>query len=160
MASVDYAALSATAKKGFEPLPVGEYDVEVTNAEYKTASTGSPMYKIEFTIEAGPHKGRKLWRNLTLKVEKPNAVGAFFGQMRALGLNDEFFASSPEEATICAELIGNRARVTVKHREYNGQTQNDVDKIVSRAGSSTPSVPTTAAAAPSRQGPPDLPPGL
>jgi hypothetical protein len=143
MGTINYGALAAEASKGFAPIPIGPYDVEVTGAEFKVASTGKPMYKVEFTIANGPNKGRKVWTNLVMTLDNPNAMGAFFGKMRALGLGTEFFAALPAEnaeGVVCQTLIGRPAIVTVKHRDYNGQAQNDVDKISARVAV-TPTAP-------------------
>jgi hypothetical protein len=166
MASIDYGELAKTAGKGFEPLPLGQYEVEVSNAEFKVASTGSPMYKVELSVETGPNAGRKLWTNLVLT---DRSAGIFFAKMRAFGLDTAFFAALPAEDTearICQALVGRHALVTVKHREYQGQTQNEVDKVAPRAGTSTPTVDTqtiTSSDVVTVQAPsaaPDLPPGL
>lgn len=176
MASVNYAQLAKEAAKGFEPIPVGPYEVEVTGAESKTSSNNNPFYKVEFTLAAGPNKGRKVWSNITLNAANPNSVGYFFGTMRTLGLDAEFFAALPEDetdaqATICAGLLGKTAIVTIQHGEYNGSVTNDVDKIArsTSAGSSQPdvttitssdvaSVPAAVTAAPASDS--GLPPGL
>lgn len=149
MPSVPYGALAKEAAKGIEPLPIGPYNVEVTAAEFKTANTGSPMYKIEFTVTDGPHKNRKVWRNAVLKLDNPNAVGFFFGQMRVLGLDAQFFAELPDDGAediVCQALIGKRAIAEIKHREWNGQIQNDVTKLSALTANSQPSVPSVSPA--------------
>jgi len=162
MATINYAALAKDAAKGQEPLPVGAYEVEVTGAEHKVAASGNPYYKTELTVAAGPHKGRKLWNNITLNASNPNSVGYFFGTMRTLGLDAEFFADLPGDeseaaALICTALVGRQVVATVKHGEYNGNVTNEVDKLAksSAALSGTPSVEPAAPATSS-----GLPPGL
>ena len=164
MASVNYGELAKTANKDFEPLPPDIYAVEVSGAEHKVSKNGNPFYALTLSVSDGPHKGRKLWTNVTLNAANPGSVGYFFGTMRNLGLDADFFAGLPDEdseAVICQALVGRRVNVTVKHREYQGKIQNEVDKIsssgatVAPVAATTPDVTTATPAAA-----PDLPPGL
>jgi hypothetical protein len=43
------------------PLPRGEYRCRITGGELVTSKTGTPGYGLTFTVDAGEHKGRKLW---------------------------------------------------------------------------------------------------
>lgn len=43
------------------PLPRGEYRCRITGGELVTSKTGTPGYSLTFTVDAGEHKGRKLW---------------------------------------------------------------------------------------------------
>jgi hypothetical protein len=144
MASTNWGDIAKTASAGFEPLPIGDYDVVVEAATYKLASTGSDMFCPTFV-------GRKLWTNLVLKKDSPNAVAAFFRKMAALGLDAAFFATVPVDnddlahAMICQALAGAEAIVGVKHKVWQDKTQNEVDAIKAKASSG----PTPAAGIPS-----------
>lgn len=54
-------------EKGFEPLPAGEYEAMITNAEMKQPSdTNKPEYlQIEYTIENGDNN-QKVWDILVI----------------------------------------------------------------------------------------------
>lgn len=173
MASSTYAALSATAQEGFKPLPIQDFEVEVTAAEFKLNKSGNDMYKVEVGVVEGPHKGRKTWDYWSLTPSSPEAVGMFFAKFRSFGLDNDFFSSLPENpddarATICQALIGRRAIMKTKHEPFNGQTTHKAASF--KAVTGVPGVPTlptapvpeTAAASPVAisSAPPDVPPGI
>lgn len=170
MGTVNYGELAKGAGEvSFEPLEPGQYEAEVTGAEFRTAKTGSHMYRVEFTVDTGPSKGKKVWTNLVLKHDSPNNVSIFFQRMAALGLDAAFFAAvggDEQEAKICQRLIGAKSSIKVKlGNEYEGQRRPDVERITARVGSSVPVTTVTApapaaAATPTAAAPPDLPPGL
>jgi len=159
MASINYGELAKEAAKGFEPVPDGNYEAEVTGATHKVSSNQNLYYKIEFTLSSGPHKGRKVWYNNTLTAAN---YGRFFGVMSSLGLDAAFMAAVPEvdgEAYICQQLLGRRALLTlVKGEPYNGKTGNDV-KSIGSLGGAAPGVPDVAAPAAAAAAPvPDVAP--
>lgn len=47
-------------------VPVGVYNVIVSQAEQKTSSSGNEMLKISFKITDGEHKGRMIFENFML----------------------------------------------------------------------------------------------
>ncbi len=141
MATRNYGKLAGTAGAGgdFEPNPPGTYSCEVTAAEFRLAGTGSEMYVVEWTVEDGPHKNRKLWQNLVCKHDSAGSVSFFFGTMRTLGLDQEWFSENvgkvddedddaveAARATIVQALVGKRARVKTVHDTYKGKTKNEV----------------------------------
>lgn len=150
MAQTSFADLvrNATPSGGFSPVPVGEYDAVVSGAEFKTSSNGNPMYNVEFTItDSGEAKGRKAWRNITIT---ERSVGMALDQLIALGTSQEAVAESLIEgndlgkATVCADLVDTPCRIKIKHREYNGKTQSDVDRIMPAGpGAANPLTATT-----------------
>lgn len=53
---------NATAAAGdFGPVPRGVYVCHATKGELESSRSGTPGYKIEFTVIDGDFKGRKLW---------------------------------------------------------------------------------------------------
>jgi hypothetical protein len=50
-------------------VPDGIYSVTVENVEFKTSKAGNPMLAWTFKIEAGPHKGLRIWNHSMLKTE-------------------------------------------------------------------------------------------
>jgi hypothetical protein len=48
------------------PLPRGDYRCRVTDGELVTSKTGTPGYTLTFTVDAGEHKGRRVWHTAWL----------------------------------------------------------------------------------------------
>jgi hypothetical protein len=48
------------------PLPRGDYRCRVTDGEVVTSKTGTPGYTLTFTVDAGEHKGRRVWHTAWL----------------------------------------------------------------------------------------------
>lgn len=130
MASTNWGDRAQTAKNAFQPLPVGDYDFIVESAEAKTASTGNEYFALTLVVEGGPYDGKKLFLNL---VYTENASGFFFGKMKALGLEADWFVGK-DNADICAALIDAKGTAAVKQREYKGEMKNEVDRIKARQG--------------------------
>lgn len=69
----------------YEPLPIGQYIVAITNAEVKATKDGNGSYiNAEFTVKSGEHEGRKLFQNFTLSNQNQQAVDIGRGQIKAL----------------------------------------------------------------------------
>ena len=149
MASKTIGELHAIAGD-FKPLPVAEYPVEVTGADFVSKADKNPYFKIEFTITEGPHIRRKLWSNLVLG-DSEGSAGYFFSKMKTLGLGEDYWQAHESQGLdevapeVCAFLIGRPARVTTKLSEYpkgSGTLKTDVDKILAVGGTvATPGVP-------------------
>lgn len=148
MTSINFADLYDQAGQGFEPIPDGTYDIEVTKAEAVTSSTGKPMIKVQHKIVGGPHDGRQLFDQFVLSVDNPNALSFFFQHMAAFGLDRPFFAANPPMEQVAATLVGRNAVATVGTREWQGQDRNEVQGY--KPGNN-PAAP--AGAAPSVPGP-------
>lgn len=158
MPTIDWNDLMNTAGTAMEPVPIGEYDVELTKAEATSSSTGKPMWKVVFKITSGPHAGRNIWNNFTLSTENNNALGFFFAHMKALGLDRDFFARQPTPEQIAGALEGKHARIKVGHRPFQGVNRNDVKAIMPPLGA--PNGATSSAVAPPPPPPPPAPAGV
>lgn len=138
MTTVNFTQVLQDAKSAsFEALPVGDYDVEVDKAESVTSSNGRPMIKVTFKVIVGPHTNRKIINNFVLVVDNPTALAIFFRNMKAMGLDDSFFASLGASGTldpVANALVGRRARLKLKQREWNGEMRNDVDGVLPYTG--------------------------
>lgn len=122
----DLLANAGDAADSFEIIPVGDYDVTVTEASVDFAkSSGNKMYKLTLEIEAGPYAGRKLWRNLSVGDSIPG-TRMFFKQMAALTLDGSFFKNEPTDDAIVEALVGKRASAQVVHGTWNEQPKADV----------------------------------
>lgn len=154
MSHIEWGVLFNDAKTAsFDALPPGEYDVYVAEAEAKVAQTsGKQMIKTKLQVESGPHAGRIVWNNHVLSPDSPQAMGFWFREMKAWGLDTEFFTKgSPSMEMIAVELVNRRARIKTEKRVWNGQEQTDVKQIKPAvgpapvAGSPTPSAAPSAA---------------
>ena len=101
---------SQSAGGGFAPLPEGDYDLKVLEASATTTSTGKPMFKLKNEVQSGPHAKRLVWDNIVVSTDNPTALGFFFRKMKALGLDENFFATGPGDGQITSALTGRSFR--------------------------------------------------
>lgn len=127
---INWKQLMDASGGSFEPLPAGDYDVQIAKAEATKSSGGKTMFKLTLDVIAGPHVKRKIWTNLVISPENPNALGMFFAQMKAFGLDANYFAQGPLPDHVADALANRYARVTVKQRTWQGQLRNDVSSIM------------------------------
>ena len=62
---------ASSEARSFDPLPTGAYYCRITDVEDRecgpeSKNPGKPYWSIEFTIQDGPHEGRKVWTNCML----------------------------------------------------------------------------------------------
>lgn len=130
---------------GFSTLPAGEYDVVVDSATVKKSSSQKDMISCAFSVESGPHAGRKLFNQFVISPENATALGFFFRHMASFGLDSDYFGKNPPLEQVAGDLEGRRCRVTASIREWQGQERNQVDKILPPAdGKTLPDVPPHA----------------
>ena len=129
--------LTGVEDRSFEPLPSSRYILKITDFELRETSgsgklgAGVPMINWEFTVQSDrngdeKYKNRKLWMNTVIH-EKTlfnlksllRATGAFKGEELEGEVDFE-----PEQC-LGTEVIG-----VVSQREYNGDTVNDVKRVV------------------------------
>lgn len=168
MTTIDFTrALNDAKGASFEALPVGDYDIEVSKSEAVTSQNGKPMIKVTMKVVAGPYERRPIINNFVMSVENPQAVAIFFRHMKAFGLTEEFFASLGSAGSldpVASALVGRRARLTLGHREWNGEMRNEVKSVKPytgapvAAGGSPVGGPIPPGAAPLPTGPAPLPP--
>ncbi len=56
----------AEAAGDYEPLPRGEYEVDVVNGEVCVSDRGTPGYTVTFQVNDGEHRGRRIWHTFWL----------------------------------------------------------------------------------------------
>lgn len=115
----------------FETLPVGEYHCFVYDMEGRMSSNDNPMISITLKVADGEYKNRQLWTNVTLTAKAWWKVEEFF---EAVGYNIGELPSevdSPAEVVvkIREEVIGSKVVAEVGHREYQGDTQENVEEV-------------------------------
>ena len=149
--SIDFAALIAQAgdkinEQSFEPLPVGAYNVEVSEATYEVSQNGNPMWKLKLKVvdaTTKSHNNRVLFDRIVLSRSSDQALGFFFRKMGAFGLTREYFATSPNPEQVATAIRGRRAIAKVTQRMYKEEMQNEVETYKA-ATSSTASPPVAA----------------
>ena len=162
----DLMAAADNSVGAFAPLPNGTYQARVEEASDTTTQTGKTMFKVTFVITEGEFANRKVWSNLTVSPESPKALGIFFSQMAALGLDQAYFATGPTPAAIAQRLLGSPTTLTLSQREWSGTIRNEVKGIRpakpgtggGRPGQPQPGVPAAAPVAAPGQ-PPVAPAG-
>jgi len=148
---------AGTVTQGYDPLPSGTYDVTVEKAEHKIAQSGKSMFEVQFKVISGPHANRFVWNRFVVVPDSPRALAYFFSNMRALGLDSDFFAASPSDDVVASALVGRTVTIEVGQTEYNGALRNEVKKVLASKGAtatvaapvaSAPAAPVTPMSAP------------
>lgn len=133
MTTIDFNRALQDAKGAtFEALPIGDYDVEVAKAEAVTSSTGKPMIKTTMRVVTGPYERRPIVNQFVMTLDNPQATAIFFRHMRAFGLDEQFFASLGSASSlepVASALVGRRARLSIGHREWQGEVRNEVKSV-------------------------------
>lgn len=117
------------AGNDFEVLPEGDYDLVITKSEALQTKNSKTMYKVQCSVEQGPHKGRTVWNNFVISPESPTALSIFFRQMNILGLDRAYWQSDPSDHQVAEKLKGARFRGQLVTRSYNGQESNEIKQF-------------------------------
>ena len=129
-APINFADLMQQSKGQLEPVPDGDYNFKVVDAQATQASTGSPMIKTKLEITDGPHVKRRIYWNATLTVDNPMALAIFFRNMANLGLNDAYFQSQPTMDQVASAMMNRTGRMTLSQRTWQGVARNEVKAIL------------------------------
>lgn len=131
---LNFKDLMDAAGGTFEPLPKTTVEAQITACEVATTQNGKTMFKITWSVIDGPYKNRSLWSNQVISPESPPALGIFFRQMAALGLDSQFFSTGPTPDQVAGALVGKVGKLTVDQREWNGSIRNEVKDIKKATG--------------------------
>lgn len=129
MGSKSWDDLYKEAGESGGPLPVGDYDFQITGAEHKKTTGGKDMYVLKTVVVTGAYKGKMVWNNMVVSPESQPAMEVFFRQMAALGLGKEFWMSKPTDEAICTRLKGVYFRGNVAIETYNSVERNKFKSI-------------------------------
>jgi hypothetical protein len=145
-----------------EALPVGDYDVEVAKSESTTSSNGKPMIRVTMKVVTGPYEKRSVLNQFVMSQENPVALSIFFRHMKAFGLTEDWFMQLGQQGSlepVANALIGRRARLTLGHRDWQGETRNEVKAVKPYTGAPglAPSGPSGPSAGPLAPPPPAAP---
>lgn len=111
------------ASQTFEALPAGDYVVIATESEFRATKAGTGQY-LQFTYEIleGPHKARKVWDRFNLINPNLTAVDIAERSLKALQEAVGLDGSAKDSS----ELHNRPFVVTLKIKQYNGDTSNEV----------------------------------
>lgn len=164
MTTIDFSKALADAKSAsFEAMPNGDYNIEVVKADAVTASTGRPMIKCKMKVIDGPFQNRPVMTQFVLVVDNPNALSMFFRNMKAFGLDENFFAQmgpAGQLDPVAGALVGRRAQVTLGTRKWQGEDRNEVTGIKSYTGAPGTVTGAPGAPTPGMPGMPGMAPGV
>jgi hypothetical protein len=163
MAGIAWGKILADAASGpnYDPLPIGKYDMQVTKVEVKTTKNGEVMFSYQAAVQTGPHTKRVLFGNLVVPgataANGAQRAGFFIRDLKNLGLSQEFVDSQPQPDAIAAALVGRYFVAQVEQREWQGDTKNEIKRILKApavtgppapGGYTAPPAPAAPAAAP------------
>lgn len=108
----------------FAALPIGEYEVFVTDVKIKPTSTGKQMLNVKLTIRDDVEQAgqkRNFFDNL---VVQDNMMWKFNQVAKAVELEEGTDIATPED--FAAAIMYKACRIKNKHEQYNGETQDRV----------------------------------
>lgn len=113
----------------FTAIEPATYDAVLDEWEYveESAASGNPYVKMTFAISDGEYEGRKLFRNFSAM---PEALGYMKRALVALGAEAEEVSQDFDTDDILPDLVGNPCRIVVTKREYEGEEQNDIRRVL------------------------------
>lgn len=134
MGSVNWNELREQAEKetgssgNFPVLPEGEYAAEVVAASTARTSTNKDMIKVQFKVVGGPYDNRRVFTNLTISPESPQAMAILFRHLDVLGART-LLDSGATVDQVAGSLAGATATVKLSVGEYKGEPKNEVKDI-------------------------------
>lgn len=147
MAFLDHTFIAddmPVGNSGFEPIPAGWYEANITGADLKATKAGNGQYiAVRYDITGPTHQGRVVFGNMNIKNPNPKAEEIGHQQlgelMRAIGLL---------KVTDTDELIGASIKIKVAIRQQEGYEPSNEVKSFSNIGK-MPSSLNNAVPAPS-----------
>ena len=145
--NVDIEALEADVKEveengggNFEPIPDGQYEVEVEVMELTTSKAGDPMLKIWFKVLDGEHEGQRIFYNKVMQPQNDRAFGLQVHQnnelLRALWdceKDDVKFTGFEDYADLVLDIHedieGKFEYLLKKETDDNGYDQFEIEEI-------------------------------
>ena len=98
---------------GFKPIPEGDHRIRIKSAERKESKTGKQMLSFEFEVSG---YNSKIFHNIVFLPDRPEITN------RNLTQFFDSFKDIPEGDFVLNNWIGKVGAATVKHEEYNGNT--------------------------------------
>lgn len=126
MADMPWDELIAEAGDRFNIAPEGEYEFVINEAEAKTFKTGNDGIVAKLKVADGPHAGKSV--KPVNVVKSPKAASLFLRHVAAVGITPEALREeNPTLAQIAKVMEGKRVRGKVKHVDFRGETQAEIE---------------------------------
>ncbi|MBX9760665.1 MAG: DUF669 domain-containing protein [Beijerinckiaceae bacterium] len=162
---MDFDDSDIPADKGgsFEPIPAGDYVLQVDNEEVRlTKDQSGAMLVCTFKVLDGEHEGRLIFTNFNIRYKSAQAQKIGVGQLKALCLACNLDYELVKDASEMLRQIPFRAAVGFEKEQAGYERRNKITKYypvdVAPPASYAPPVqqaaPQTPAAPPPRQAPP------
>ncbi|MFH6786289.1 DUF669 domain-containing protein [Methylobacterium sp. MA0201] len=120
----------------FEPLPAGEYMVQVTDSDVVETKAGNGLIlKLTFEVMDGPSAGRKVWLNLNYKNPNATAQRIAHEQIKQICNAVGFAGHLTDSEVLHYKPI--RTRLTIKQDPEYGP-RNEMKKFSPLAGTAPP----------------------
>jgi hypothetical protein len=166
MSTFSWKNIKRQADDASKPVPKDWYDLQVSKADVKQASTGALMISARLTIVSGPYANRVLFTNFVLSLDNPTALAIFFRNLAAFGMDDSFFetlsgAESDDPSVglqaIANSLVDRMARGEVSTRTYQGTERNEITQFARAQGTGAPTFGGGGGFSQSASGAPGIP---
>lgn len=107
-------------EKGFQLMPVGEYELEIVSAEISPTQKGGKKLAFKYKVNA-PEKYNKrfVWDNLNIENANKEAQGIALGRIKKM-MELAKYTEEQMKATNPQGLIGNVYGVILKHNVREG----------------------------------------
>jgi hypothetical protein len=128
MAQLNYVPDTTDQYQGFEPLPAGEYKVQITDSDIAPSKSGdAEMLKLTYEVIADPQfDGRKIFDNLIMD-HRTSTDAVRIGKQK---LNTICALTGVKSLKDSAQLHTKTLTLLVGIREYNGEKQNTIKKYL------------------------------
>jgi len=139
----DFDANTVKPNEGFAPLPVGTYQVVITDSEEKPNKKGTGTYH-QFTIQVieGEYEGRRVWARLNLNNPNQQAVDIARGDLSAICRAVKVM--KPKDSADLHNLPFLIELGMEKNKE-TGELSNKIKKYMPLDGATAAKAPTPAA---------------
>lgn len=127
MAQLNYVPDATDQYQGFEPLPAGEYKVQITDSDIVTPKSGNgSMIKFTYEVIADPRfDGRKIFDNII--IEHSSADAERIGKQK---LNTICALTGVKSLKDTAQLHGKAMSLLISVKDNQGEKQNIIKKYL------------------------------
>ena len=127
MAQLNYVPDTTDQYQGFEPLPAGEYKVQIVDSDIVTPKSGNgSMIKFTYEVIADPQfDGRKIFDNII--IEHSSVEAERIGKQK---LNTICALTGVKALKDTAQLHGKAMALLVSVKDNNGEKQNVIKKYL------------------------------
>lgn len=126
MADESWEDIITKAGDRYNIAPEGTYEFRIEEAESKVFNSGNSGIVAKLKVAYGPEAGKSV-KPVNI-VRTPKAAGLFLDHLNALGITpDVLMEQKPTLDQIAKIMPGIHVQGTVKHTEYKGRTQAELE---------------------------------